>query len=80
MQIFPSTRVVARQVVAWTSPPLAFCCKNSGKQRETANRFAVISAVKLAEAQDFRGGRDVDRCKLLAKTAKNSEGTRAALA
>jgi hypothetical protein len=36
--------------------------ENSGKQRKTANLFAVLSLSKSSAAQDFRGGRDVVRC------------------
>jgi hypothetical protein len=53
---------------------LGVCCKNSGKTARNSESFRCCFGGQLAEAQDFRGGRDVDRCRFLAKTAKNSEG------
>jgi hypothetical protein len=42
------------------------------KQRKTADGLAVILVVDRTETQDFRGEREVARCKIPARTAKNS--------
>ena len=49
--------------------------KNSGKQRKTAGRFAVIADVEPVSTQDFRRERDLPRCKFAARTAKTAKGS-----
>jgi hypothetical protein len=53
-----------------------FVRENSGKQRKTASRFAVIWVAEAVAAQDFRHESEIGRCKFPGKTAKNSESAR----